>query len=182
MIASILMADQWFAQSMLSIRTPFFVRGFEVVTFFGSVAVIVAFSALVGLFLLRRRERALLTGFLTALVGAALTGYALKELVGRVRPGGLMPAIAETGFSFPSGHAVASMAFYGFIAFVLSRYYPEHKRTVLVLAAVIIFLIGFSRLYLGVHFLSDVLAGYVVGGFWLILGIRSTRRLAYSKN
>jgi len=179
MITSILTVDQWFAQLMLAIRTPLSVRMFDTVTFFGSTAFIIALSgAIILVLVLSKRHYPYLAGFASALMGAAATGYVLKVLVARARPTGLIPAIAETGFSFPSGHAVASMAFYGFLAFLISRLYPEYRKVVLTLAGIIIFVIGVSRLYLGVHFLSDVLAGYLVGALWLWLGVLVTRKLA----
>ncbi len=177
----LLAIDLWFAQLMLSLRAPFFVSVFEGVTFFGSVLAIISIAGLVALFLLfSPRRQQYLAGLVTAIVGAAATGYALKELVARARPDGLIPAIAETGFSFPSGHSAASMAFYGFLAFLIFRLYPEYRKAALLIAAGIIILIGFSRLYLGVHYLSDVLAGYALGALWLFIGIRLADRLRSS--
>ena len=89
-------------------------------------------------------------------------GYgAIKHFVHRPRPfltiKGLVPLITPHGFSFPSGHATMAMA----MAVVLTYYFPKARASVYVLAV----LIGFSRVYFGVHYLSDVLAGFVLGGF-----------------
>jgi undecaprenyl-diphosphatase len=179
MIISILAADQWFENLMLALRTPSLVRVFEGVTFFGSVPAIIVLAGITGLVLVSsRRNWSYLAGLVVSLTGAAATGYVLKVLVGRLRPDGLIPAIVETGFSFPSGHAVASMAFYGFLAFLISRRYPEYRKIVLTFAAIIILTIGASRLYLGVHFPSDVLGGYALGALWLWLGVLVTRKLS----
>jgi undecaprenyl-diphosphatase len=110
-----------------------------------------------------------------------IVGFALKDLVRRARPDGLIPAIRETGFSFPSGHATGSMAFYGFTAFILCRLYPRYAKAVVTIAAVIILTIGMSRLYLGVHFPSDVVGGYLVGGLWLFIGIKAVQRRSTPK-
>jgi undecaprenyl-diphosphatase len=81
------------------------------------------------------------------------------------------PLATERTFSFPSGHALVSLAVYGSIALVLARRLSRrHDRIILFAAtALLILAIGFSRLYLGVHFLSDVLAGFAAGVAWLAL-------------
>ena len=170
---TVVAADLWFEHLMVSIRTPFLVRLFEAVTFFGKSFVIIAFAIVVGLVLLSLpRVRLFLPGFVVALAGAGSSGLALKYIVQRARPAGLLPAIAETGYSFPSGHSVASSVFYGFIAFILCRLYPRYAKVVVATTVLVILAIGFSRLYLGVHFPSDVIAGYLLGGVWLLIGMR----------
>jgi len=181
MMTSILAFDLWFENLMLSARTPFGVYIFNVITFFGGTIAIIGIAVLAGVWLARsRRYWPYLAGLATTLAGAAVSGYALKALSARARPDGLIPAITETGFSFPSMHATASIALYGFIAFIFCRLYPEHKRVIAALTTIGIIAIGFSRLYLGMHYPSDILAGYVVGGLWLLIGIAITRRLHYA--
>ncbi len=173
MINSIISFDTWFENLMLALRTPLMVRVSEIVTFFGEPTTIIGLAGVVGLALLYSpRGRSFVIGFVTTLAGAALTGFVLKDIVMRARPSGLIPAIRETGFSFPSGHATGSMAFYGFTAFILCRLYPRYAKAVIAAATVLVLSIGMSRLYLGVHFPSDVIAGYLVGGLWLAIGIR----------
>lgn len=181
MINLILMADTWFENFMLSVRTPFLVQVFSEVTFFGNTITIIGIAGIIGTFLLfSKTRRVYIAGFITTLLGSAASVYALKVLVARARPSGLIPAITEISFSFPSGHATASIALYGFLAFLLCRLYPERKRVVLMVAIAIILAIGFSRLYLGAHFPSDVIAGYALGGLWLLLGIWITNRIQSS--
>jgi undecaprenyl-diphosphatase len=177
-MTSILLADAWFENFMLSIRTPFGVHLFSVVTFFGNSLTIIGIAGLIGAYMVFSREeyKPYLIGLVVTLSGAAASAYALKEIVQRARPSGLIPAVTETSFSFPSGHAVASVALYGFIAFLLSRLYPRHKRVAAALAALVALTISFSRLYLGVHYPSDVIAGFILGGLWLWIGIWVTNR------
>lgn len=173
MLQTIISADMWFENLMLAIRTPLMVRVFEVVTFFGEPTTIIGFAGVVGLALLYTpRGRAFVIGFVTTLAGAAASGFALKDIVMRARPSGLIPAIHETGFSFPSGHATGSMAFYGFTAFLLCRWYPRYTKAIVATTTVIVLAIGFSRLYLGAHFPSDIIGGYLLGGLWLAIGMR----------
>ena len=176
---AVVAADVWFEYLMLSVRTPSLTRAFEVITFFGEPTTIIGLAGLVGLALLSSsRGRSFIAGFVIALAGGGASGLALKYIVQRARPGGLLPAIAETGYSFPSGHAVGSMVFYGFIAFMLCRLYPRYAKVVVATATLVILIIGFSRLYLGVHFPSDVVAGYLLGGAWLLVGMRVVGRQA----
>jgi membrane-associated phospholipid phosphatase len=89
----------------------------------------------------------------------------------RERPFSPDPLATESTFSFPSGHALVSLAVYGSIALLLARRISSPPWRVLVLggAGLLVLAIGFSRLYLGVHFLSDVLAGFAAGTAWLAL-------------
>lgn len=95
----------------------------------------------------------------------------IKFIVKRPRP--LNGLILENGFSFPSGHSLSAIFFYGFLIYFVSKYIKNTKlkRILQVLIIVIILLIGFSRIYLGVHFVSDVIAGFVLGLIILIVFI-----------
>lgn len=114
-----------------------------------------------------------------ALLGGGLLNLILKCLFQRQRPD--LPHLVEaSGFSFPSGHAMMSFIFYGLLAYLILLNFPHKKtrRTVIGITAAIIFFIGLSRIYLGVHYPSDVLAGFAAGSFWLvacILGLRGIR-------
>ena len=171
-------ADLWFENLLLLVRTPLLSHAFTWITILGSVPFVVGTAGVVGLFLWRSKiHRAYAFGLAGTLLGAAATGYMMKILVGRARPSGLIPSVIETSFSFPSGHATAAMALYGFLAYLICALFPERKAPVLTAAVLLIGVIGFSRLYLGVHFPSDVLAGYLLGGLCLLIGIAVAKRL-----
>ncbi|HQE23905.1 MAG TPA: phosphatase PAP2 family protein [Syntrophomonadaceae bacterium] len=90
--------------------------------------------------------------------------HILKDIFGRPRPSGEHLTYA-TGFSFPSGHAMISMAFYGFIAYLLWTNLPHKSgKWGAYLLVILIISIGLSRVYLNVHYASDVLAGFLLGG------------------
>jgi undecaprenyl-diphosphatase len=122
---------------------------------------------------------------IVSLAGGDLIKHLLKNLIGRERPT-INPLIIENEFSFPSGHSIASVTFYGMIAYIIWSNLPQRKglRIVTLLAAVLLVLsIGISRIYLGVHYPTDVVGGYTIGGAWLlvsILALRSIRR--YKRN
>ena len=104
------------------------------------------------------------------LVCAVALNLLLKQLVQRPRPDGFR-LIAETGYSFPSGHSMVAMAFYGLLAWMVWHY--ERDRFVrwfcVIGFGLVIVLIGISRIYLGVHYASDVIAGFCVSLIWLAL-------------
>jgi undecaprenyl-diphosphatase len=104
--------------------------------------------------------------------GSGLMTLLIKDIVMRFRPD-MMPVIIETGYSFPSGHSVTAVCFYGYLAFLYWVYgkSPVMRRTGIVTAAIMILCIGISRIYLGVHFPTDVIGGYVGGLMWLSLSI-----------
>jgi undecaprenyl-diphosphatase len=111
--------------------------------------------------------------YLWLMLGIGLVfDYLGKILVRRVRP--IDPAYLETSFSFPSGHASMSMIFYGFAAYVLVRHLKawRYRVNAFFFCSIVIVAIGFSRLYLGVHYWSDVWAGYLLG-FLILLAATS---------
>jgi len=108
---------------------------------------------------------------LLTIAGAEIFTAISKIVFHRPRPE--LAIYLEHSFSFPSGHATIAVAFYGFLIYMLTRHFAKWKTRVNVFFAglIIILLIGFSRLYLGVHYVSDVWGGYLVGALWLIIGI-----------
>ena len=117
------------------------------------------------------RKRTYIIPFLITVGGTELFVWLTKLFVHRPRPD--VALYFEKSFSFPSGHAAMALVLYGFAAYVLMRSLgnARAKINVFVLALVPILLIGFSRLYLGVHYVSDVWGGYLIGALWLIVGI-----------
>src|SRR5262249_31004872 len=116
----------------------------------------------------RGREAVLL---LLALAASALFFNALKMLVARPRPPLEDARLVQGGVSFPSGHSTLAATFYGPLAYLLIRDLRHNGLKVLVgaCAGVLILAIGASRIYLGVHYPSDVLAGWAAGALWLAL-------------
>lgn len=101
-------------------------------------------------------------------LGAAVLSPSVKELVGRLRPMVETPVASETGPSFPSGHAMGALVTYGVLLVVFLPVLSHRARRPTIAAAVVLVMaIGFTRLALGVHFLSDVIAGWLLGLAWL---------------
>ena len=108
------------------------------------------------------------TGLLICLIGEAILNYLLKNLFERSRPD-LFQVVEEAGYSFPSGHAMVSLCFYGMITFLIARHIHSWRwrLAVITLALALVATIGLSRVYLGVHYPTDVIAGYFAGSAWL---------------
>jgi membrane protein DedA with SNARE-associated domain/membrane-associated phospholipid phosphatase len=139
------------------------------ITLAGSPIVIVPLALLVGAILIRRRQWVFLVGWLTALVGGAVLDGALKILFRRPRPVWNDPWAMAHGWSFPSGHAMGSLVAYGMIAYLAIAEWPRWSVRLAVIGGVtlLVLLIGLTRLYLGVHYFSDVVGGYAAGAVWL---------------
>lgn len=129
------------------------------------VVVPVAFVSFAILWLQRYKHEAKI--FAIACLGGAILNTGMKLAFSKPRPELWHRLITETSFSFPSGHALGSMVLYGFLAYLLAIHYPKFSWIIYALAALAIMTIGFSRLYLGVHWPTDVLAGYGIGFLWL---------------
>lgn len=103
------------------------------------------------------------------LIGVVALNTVLKELVQRPRPDGFR-LISETGYSFPSGHSMVSMAFFGLLIWMVWRFHRRDAMRVVwcVTFGLVIAMVGISRIYLGVHYASDVIAGFCVSLVWLV--------------
>jgi undecaprenyl-diphosphatase len=138
----------------------------EVVSLLGSQAIWAIAAILVVRFGWQRRWSAAGTLILVT-VGAQVLNSILKSLFHRARPEPVVTFISAQGFSFPSGHAMVSAAFYFYVAYLTWSLVHGWWRGLLIGGLVVlVLLIGLSRLYLEVHYLSDVIAGYLAGFLW----------------
>src|SRR5439155_7139387 len=121
--------------------------------------------------LLWRRRRGLATAWLVAAVGGAVLTFALKDLTHRERPPMEWrdPVSTEANLSFPSGHSLCSLVGFGMLGYATSGTLQRRRARLFALAGLagLVLLIGFSRIYLRAHWVSDVLAGFALGGAWL---------------
>ncbi len=150
-------------------RTGWLTDLMRIVTWLGSAAIIIPLAVVLGFFFVRRQHRWRPVALLGCAVAGAISLYSImKPLVGRPRP---PPAIQIGHFAsaaFPSGHATQSVAFYATLAIVGGIGRSLRAKAVLWSVAVLIALaVGASRIYLGAHWLTDVLGGYVLGAFWI---------------
>lgn len=109
---------------------------------------------------------------LTVSIGSSIANLILKEVYARERPS-VNQMVEVNNFSFPSGHAMFSMAFYGLLIYILWREVKSKTLKILICSflALLIFAIGISRVYLGVHYASDIVAGFSAGFLWLVIAL-----------
>lgn len=109
---------------------------------------------------------------------AELVSLVLKNVIGRHRPPHELALVATDSASFPSGHTIAAMAFYGFLIYFFNKELKNKliKNILTIFCALMILLAGFARIYLGVHWPSDVLASWILGGIWLGIIIKHVEK------
>jgi membrane-associated phospholipid phosphatase len=157
-------------------HTPLGVRLFVAVSWLGS-PVLFAVDLLASLALALRRQWTRLVLWVSAVVGAAVLDRVLKAAFHRDRPIYASEFIRRASWSFPSGHAMNSLVVYSVLAFLLLEHVrePARRRALVAATALLVLAIGFSRIYLGVHFVSDVAAGYLAGGAWVVACLATFR-------
>ena len=146
---------------------------FRFATHLGDPAFLIALSTIVALVLLWKRQRLLTAIWIIATAGNGLLTRVLKALFERTRPIHEHGLVMYEGWSFPSGHASGSLAVYTMLLYVVLRGREPRwwHLPVIVAAMALILIVGFSRVFLQVHYLSDVLAGYLVATSWLCVCI-----------
>jgi membrane-associated phospholipid phosphatase len=157
---------------------------FRIITFLGSFYFLLgACSFLFIYFMFVRRHHWYSLKIPVVAAGSITVNIILKEIFTRPRP--LFPLDSARGFSFPSGHAMVAYSFYGLLIFVAWREITNKtlRNGICMVLLILIHLIGLSRIYLRVHYASDVMAGFALGVIWLIISIMSLRQLEqFSKN
>lgn len=143
-------------------------------TNFGDPWFVGVFSTIIVLGLFRNRQRTQALTITMLIGGSLLLNAILKNWFDRARPTSWHGPIQETGFSFPSGHAMASMALATVIVYL--SWHSKHRSLLYIATALYLLVIGWSRLYLGVHYPSDVIGG------WLVVGAYATVVLAVRQN
>lgn len=100
----------------------------------------------------------------------------LKRVIRRSRPN-ILRLTTESGFSYPSGHSMVSICFYGLIIYLLYKSNIKYKKIYISILSIFILVIGISRIYLGVHYFSDIIGGYLFGLLYLFIFINCSNKL-----
>ena len=161
--------DEAIRAAVHQLASPTLTTAMRGISFFGSTQFLFPATVVIVLcFIFRhwKREAILLA---VTMIGASLLNITLKLAFKRVRPEPFFNLAAPKSFSFPSGHSLASFCFFGALAAIVTAGIKSRRLRILVLitAAVIILLIGLSRIYLGVHYATDVIAGYTAALIWI---------------
>ncbi len=173
---SIVLFDVALANALHSVATAGSTSFFLFISLFGGT-ILFGWSVLVGLLFAVKKQWLGLVMWLIAIGGGQVLNLLLKSFFARPRPTFAAPLVIEQFYSFPSGHAMMSFIAYGMLAYILFvMIRNNYARIIVILAAlVIIGLIGISRIALGVHYFSDVIAGYAVGSLWIISCVSAWR-------
>jgi undecaprenyl-diphosphatase len=170
--------DEALRAAMHRLASPLLTFLAEQVTWLGSLGVLALFGAIAVAVLVRahRREEAVL--LTVTMAGALVLENGLKYWFQRARPAAFFGP-EPTTYSFPSGHALFSLCFYGMLAIVLARPAPSAaaKAALRIATGLLLLAIGATRIYLGMHYPSDVLAGYLVAIAWIAAVLAAERRL-----
>jgi undecaprenyl-diphosphatase len=165
------LVDQQLSAWLARNRTPSLTTFFIVVTSLGSTAVGVIVAVVLGIYLLLRRQRYWFAATVLTIAGGALLNRSLKLAFQRARPAFDDPITTFAGYSFPSGHALSATVVFGTLAlYLFTRKKNFRARLVVIgLAILVILMVAFSRIYLGAHYLTDVVAAIAEGVAWISL-------------
>lgn len=147
----------------------------KTITFLGSAIGIIIITIILLLTIKNNKIKILI---ILNLIISTLLNQILKYIVQRPRPNN--PLVEETGFSFPSGHSMVSLAFYGLLTYLILKSNIKHKKILITFMLIIIALIGLSRIYLQVHYPTDVLGGFLIAVSYLIIFIETSKPLKIS--
>ena len=152
---------------IISFESSFLTETFKTITFLSSPIFLILLSILL-FFIFKNKKYGLLS--FCNLVFIVLLNQGLKLLFERPRPIEWM-LIEESGYSFPSGHAMVSAAFYGILIYLIWQTNIDKKYKIIwtVILSILILLIGLSRIYLGVHYASDIIAGFTISLSYVII-------------
>lgn len=170
---AITLLDVQLAEWLHTHATPWLTRCMLVFTYLHGTAAVLFYVLLIGLILVRNKEWHGLLMLLITVPGGMLLNVSMKHIFQRARPVFDQPLLTLSTYSFPSGHTASATLLYGVLAaYLISRLKPLHWHIAIAtvtLALMMVALVGLSRMYLGVHYLSDVLAAAAEGIAWLAL-------------
>lgn len=160
---------------------PDLTRKMVFISAFGSSIFIFTASILFTLYLYAKKKADAFL-FMSIVYSAVILNIALKFLYSRPRPE-MNPLVIENSYSYPSFHAMISLIFYAAVAYFTYKETKNKTLTIIVslVFGFLIFMIGYSRVYLGVHYPSDVIAGYIAGFIWLLVVILFQRTVIFEK-
>lgn len=161
--------DSYIEGLILNIRNDKLTNTMTIITNISSAYSLIALSILL-LLIIKKKKIPLLISF--NLIFSFLTSQLVKIILRRDRPADIS-LVNAVGFSYPSGHSMVSMAYFGFLAYLVYKYVKDIiPKTILIITIfLMIIAIGFSRIYLGVHYFSDVLGGFLLSISYLMLFI-----------
>ena len=179
----ILAIDNWAIDNIVNgMRTDLLTVILKCITFFGEAKLLIPvglLGSIIGFFFFKDNKRTVC--FAGNLIIIAALNWIIKHIVQRPRPDEGLRLVTEDGFSYPSGHAMVTTAFYGLIIFFVYNNVENKllRNLICVGLSLLIVLIDFSRVYLGVHYVSDVLSGSLISIAYLIVATTIAKRYLF---
>ncbi len=153
--------DRFVYNMLMSIKCTNVTNVFKIITTLGNTRFIIFSNIIIVIFYAFIKKNSLLLIPFSSILSPIINNI-LKFIFRRPRPDEIYRLITESNYSFPSGHAMISILFYGSIIVLINRSNIKHKKVLNTLIILIILLIGITRVYLGVHYVSDVIGGYLI--------------------
>ncbi len=162
--------DYSLTRAMYMLRTPVWTNIMFIVTSFGADVTILGVFIVGAVFSMRKKKKEAILFSISIFIGLGIN-LLLKSIFERARPD-MNPLLDLHSYSYPSGHAMNAFVFYGLLAFYLIKFTKKSlfEVAIAVVFSVLVILIGLSRIYLGVHYPTDVFAGYLAG-FWVVIAV-----------
>lgn len=153
---------------IISIRSPELTNTMNIITNISGSYALIVFTTLFIILIKKKKYPLAIT---INLIAVFIASQLAKAIVERDRP--LDMLVSAPGYSYPSGHSMVGLAYFSFLSYLVIKYIPNKivKIILPIVFTITILLVGFSRIYLGVHYLSDVLAGFLLGAIYLIIFI-----------
>ncbi len=163
--------DSFITQAVYSLRTDALNGPMVDITALGSISIMTIVTVISVITFLALRDRIAALQITTTAIGAGICSRIMKTLVARSRPPENFQLVKVWGYSYPSGHSLASAAFFLAMTYLICRHIPSYRSRALlyVLCLILISMVGFSRVYLGVHYPSDTISGILFGCSWALL-------------
>lgn len=177
-----LFIDKTIINILSYLRNDFFTAINKIVTLLGDKKFILVLVVVLAGYLFYKKYRRTALVVCLNLFNIVILNKGIKYLVRRERPA--FKLVEEDGYSFPSGHAMLTIGVYGLLIYLIhrSKLDSKIKKLLTILLTVIIIFVGYTRMYLGVHYPSDVIAGYLITGIYLIFFITLLENKFYKKN
>lgn len=147
----------------------------DFVSFIGSPEFLIPMVSIITLYMLYKRRFYIAKLLVSSSLGSWVLNYILKFIFNRTRPLDFF-LVEEGGLSYPSGHSMVSMSMYLTIAFLLIKFRKTNSKLSYTIATILVFTMGISRLYLGVHWPTDIIGGFIMGYLYFRLIIRTIRK------
>lgn len=151
-------------------KTPILTNIMKTISFLGSAYTIIILTILLIIVIKNKKNKLLL---LFNVIITTLLNQTLKHTFQRIRP--INKIVEETGYSFPSGHSMIALSFYGFLIYMIYKSNIKYKKTLITILSILILLIGISRIYLNVHYPTDVIGGFSLSLAYLLLFIEISK-------